>query len=185
MFGAEHFGVEADIMTFGKGVAAGFPVTGLVTTDEIATPRNCDPWGRPSFSSSSYGGSPLGAAAADAATRVIVEDKLAEHAARIGEVMLAEIGRIKGKYPFIADARGRGLLLALDLVDARTRKPLDKASCEWIFRQCLERGLLTMSYAPRVRINPPLVITEEQAREGLQILDEVFAEFARRPEGHA
>jgi 4-aminobutyrate aminotransferase / (S)-3-amino-2-methylpropionate transaminase / 5-aminovalerate transaminase len=185
MFGQMHFDVEADIMTFGKGVAAGFPVTGLVTTDEIADPTKCDPWGRPSFSSSSYGGSPLGAAAADASTRVIVEEKLDARAASIGEVMLGELRRMQVKYPFIADARGKGLLLAIDLIDVRTGQPLDKPSCEWIFRQCLERGLLTMSYAPRVRINPPLVITEEQAKEGLAILDEVLGEFARRPEGHA
>jgi 4-aminobutyrate aminotransferase-like enzyme len=174
MFGEQHFDVEADILTFGKGVANGYPLTGLVTTDEIV--QRADPWSRPSFSSSSYGGSPLGAAAANAVTRVIVEQRLDEHAARVGEVMLGALQRLKEKYSFIGEVRGKGLLLAVELVQSRdTREPMDKPTCEWIFKQCLQRGLLTMAYAPRVRINPPLVITEEQALEGIAILDEVFA----------
>ena len=85
------------------------------------------------------------------------------------------------KYDFVGEVRGKGLLLAVELVKSKqTREPLAKPTCEWIFRQCLERGLLTMAYAPRVRINPPLVITEEQALEGAAILDEVFAALQQK-----
>jgi 4-aminobutyrate aminotransferase/(S)-3-amino-2-methylpropionate transaminase len=178
MFGQMHFEVEADILTFGKGVANGFPLTGLVTTDEIVQPERADPWSRPSFSSSSYGGGPLGAAAANAVTRVIVEERLDLHAARVGEVLLGALRVLGDKYPFIGEVRGKGLLLAVELVkDQATRAPLDKRHCEWIFRQCLRRGLITMAYSPRVRLNPPLTITEEQALEGVAILDEVFGEL--------
>ena len=178
MFGQMHFDVEADILTFGKGVASGYPVTGLVTTDEIVA--DADPWSRPSFSSSSYGGAPLGAAAANAVTRVIVEQKLDQHAARVGEVLLGALKRLE-KYDFVGEVRGKGLLIAVELVKSKqTRAPLAKADCEWIFKQCLERGLLTMAYAPRVRINPPLVITEAEALEGAAILDEVFAALQQK-----
>jgi 4-aminobutyrate aminotransferase-like enzyme len=178
MFGQMHFDVEADIMTFGKGVASGYPVTGLVTTDEICA--DADPWSRPSFSSSSYGGAPLGAAAANAVTRVIVEEKLDQHAARVGEVMLGALKRLE-KYEFVGEVRGKGLLLAVELVKSKqTKEPLAKSTCEWIFKQCLERGLLSMAYAPRVRINPPLVITEKQGLEGIAILDEVFSLLQQR-----
>src|SRR5262245_25526144 len=89
MWGQQHeASLEADIVTFGKGVGNGFPVTGLITTDQIADPRACDPWGRPSFSSSSYGASPLAAAAANAVTRTIVESRLDENAAKVGAHML-------------------------------------------------------------------------------------------------
>src|SRR5262249_4721208 len=152
--GQMHFDVEADILTFGKGVASGYPVTGLCTTDEIV--KDADPWSRPSFSSSSYGGSPLGAAAANAVTRGIVEDKVDEHAARVGEVLLGALKRLE-KYEFVGEVRGKGLLLAVELVKSRqTREPLAKSTCEWVFKECLARGLMTMAYAPRVRINPPL-----------------------------
>jgi 4-aminobutyrate aminotransferase-like enzyme len=178
MFGQMHFDVEADIMTFGKGVASGYPVTGLCTTDEICS--DADPWSRPSFSSSSYGGAPLGAAAANAVTRVIVEEKLDQHAARVGEVLLGALKRLE-KYDFVGEVRGKGLMIAVELVKSRsTKEPLAKATCEWIFRQCLERGLLTMAYAPRVRINPPLVITEAEALEGAAVLDEVFAALQQK-----
>jgi 4-aminobutyrate aminotransferase/(S)-3-amino-2-methylpropionate transaminase len=178
MFGQMHFDVEADIVTFGKGVANGFPLTGLITTDEIVRPEKSDPWSRPSFSSSSYGGGPLGAAAAHAVTRVIVDERLDLHAAHVGEKLLLALRALSEKYSFIGDVRGKGLLLAIELVqDKSTRTPLEKSRCEWIFHQCLRRGLLTMAYAPRVRINPPLTITEEQALEGVAILDEVFSEL--------
>jgi 4-aminobutyrate aminotransferase-like enzyme len=178
MWGQQHFAVEADILTFGKGVASGYPVTGLITTDEIV--RHAEPWSRPSFSSSSYGGSPLGCAAANAVTRVIVDDRLDAHAASVGEAMLGELRKLE-KYRFVGEVRGKGLLLAVELVKNRaTKEPLDKPTCEWVFTECLKRGLLAMAYAPRVRINPPLVITREQALEGVAILDEVLAELERR-----
>jgi len=181
MFGQQHEdGLEADIFTFGKGVGNGFPVTGLVTTDEIADPKNCDPWGRPSFSSSSYGGSPLAAAAANAVTRVVVDEKLDEHAAKMGTRMLGALSRLAEKHEIIGEVRGRGLLLSIELVaDRATRAPLPRPVCEKLFRKCLERGLITMAYASRVRINPPLVITEAEADEGMAILDEAFTELSR------
>ena len=181
MFGAEHFGVEADIMTFGKGVANGFPLTGLISTDEIVRPDKADPWARPSFSSSSYGGAPLGAAAGNAVTRVIVEEKIPEHVAVVGDALLGALRPLVDKYRFVGEVRGKGLMIAIELVkDKHTREPLDKKTCEWIYMRCLEKGLLTMTYAPRVRVNPPLVITRDQALEGASILDEVFGELERR-----
>ncbi len=177
MFAQELYGVEADIMTFGKGVAAGFPVAGMVTRDDIV--GDADPWSRPSFSSSSYGGSPLAAAAADAVTRVVVDERLDEHAARVGELLLGELQRLR-KFSIVGEVRGQGLLCAIDLVDPRTRQPLGKPECEALFRACLEGGLLTMAYSPRVRINPPLVITEAQVREGVDILEEAMAAIEPR-----
>lgn len=181
MWGGQHFGVTGDIITFGKGVAAGFPVTGLISTDRIVA---ADPWSRPSFSSSSFGGSPLAAAAAAAVTRVIAEDRLDLHAAQVGQTLLSALLPLSDKYPFVGEVRGKGLLIGLDLWADRARGvPLSAPDCAWIFRRCLAYGLLTMAYAPRVRINPPLVITAAQALEGVAILDQVLSEFADRHPG--
>lgn len=175
LWGQQHFGITSDIITFGKGVGSGFPVSGLLSTKEIA---QSDPWSRPSFSSSSYGSGPLATAAADAVTRVIVEEELSDHAALVGEELRQALQSLADKYPFVDEVRGKGLLLAFELVrDKKSRIPLPKSQCEQIFQLCLRRGLLTMSYSPRVRINPPLVITREQALEGVAILDEAFGEF--------
>jgi 4-aminobutyrate aminotransferase-like enzyme len=71
-------------------------------------------------------------------------------------------------------------MIGLDLVkDRTTKEPLASAVNQEIFLSAFRRGLLLMGYFPRVRINPPLIITESEAREGVAILDEVFAEVAR------
>ena len=172
MFAQQTFGVEADILTFGKGVAGGFPVAGVVTTDKIVA--DADPWSRPSFSSSSYGGSPLACAAADAVTRVIVDEQLDRHAARMGELLLGELQRLR-RFDVVGDVRGLGLMCAVDLVDPETKAPLGKPDCEWLFKNALGRGLLTMCYSPRIRINPPLVISEAEVREGVDLLEAALA----------
>ena len=75
-----------------------------------------------------------------------------------------------------ATCAARGLLIGLDLVrDRATKEQLSAGVSEMIFKEALKRGLLMMGYFPRVRINPPLVITEEQAEAGVAILEEVFA----------
>jgi 4-aminobutyrate aminotransferase-like enzyme len=178
MFGCDHTDTEPDVMTVGKGFGNGFPVSGLISTDEIASSL---PFAKPSSSSSSYGGNPLAAAAALATTQTILDEHLVENAATVGSVLLRELQALQEKYEFIGDVRGKGLLIGLDLVkDRRTKEPLDTQTTEEIFRRALERGLLVMGYFSRVRINPPLTLSESEAKNGVAILDEVFSGIARR-----
>ena len=158
-------GVVPDVVIFGKGVAAGFPMSGLITRAELAAAR---PWSEPSHSSSSFGGSPLACAAANATTRIIIEEKLSEHARIVGARLQAGLLQLGERFPCVQAVRGRGLLLGFDLMDGCTLWPKDR--CVALFRACLSRGLLTMAYTPKVRINPPLVLTEAQVDESLAIL---------------
>ncbi|MGD9763585.1 MAG: aspartate aminotransferase family protein [Candidatus Binatia bacterium] len=177
MFGVEHTGTEPDVMTIGKGFGCGFPVTGLISTDEVTQSL---PFAKPSSSSSSYGGNPLAATAALTTVETILDEQLTENAARVGEVLLNGLRALQEKYPFIGDVRGTGLMIGMDLVrDRRTKEPLPSPVTEAIFIGALHRGLLLMGYFSRVRINPPLVLTEQEARDGVAILDEVFAEIER------
>jgi 4-aminobutyrate aminotransferase/(S)-3-amino-2-methylpropionate transaminase len=177
MFGCDHTNTEPDVMTIGKGFGCGFPVTGLISTDEITASL---PFAKPSSSSSSYGGNPLGAAAALTTLETIIDEELVDNAERVGAVLLHELRRLQDKYEFIGDVRGAGLLIGLDLVkDRSTKEPLASAVSEQIFLGALRRGLLLMGYFSRMRINPPLILTETEARDGVAILDEVFAEVAR------
>jgi 4-aminobutyrate aminotransferase / (S)-3-amino-2-methylpropionate transaminase / 5-aminovalerate transaminase len=172
-FGCNHGDVEPDIMTVGKGMGNGFPISGLISTDEIV---RAEPFARASASSSSYGGNPLGAAAALATVETIRDEGLVEHAAHVGARLLVGLRALQEKYAFIGDVRGVGLMIGLDLVaDRITKEPLARATTERIFLEALRRGLLMMGYFPRVRINPPLTITAAQVDDGLAILDEVFA----------
>jgi 4-aminobutyrate aminotransferase / (S)-3-amino-2-methylpropionate transaminase / 5-aminovalerate transaminase len=176
MWGVDHTGVEPDIMTVGKGMGCGFPVSGVLLSDELG---KAEPFSKPSASSSSYGGNPLAAVAVAETIKAIKREKLAENAHKVGGVLLRHLRTLAEKYEFVGDVRGRGLLIGIDLVrDRKTKAPLARRITEIIFKEALRRGLLMMGYFPRIRINPPLVITEEQAVAGAAILDEVFAHVA-------
>jgi len=173
MFGCDHTGVVPDVMTIGKGLGCGFPVSGLVSTDEITA---AEPFSRASSSSSSYGGNPLAATAALTTIETIVDEKLADNAERVGAFLLRGLRELQEKYSFIGDVRGTGLMIGVELVrDRRTREPLAAGACEFVFMEALRRGLLTMGYVARIRIHPPLVLSESEARDALAILDETFA----------
>jgi 4-aminobutyrate aminotransferase-like enzyme len=176
-FGCEHTGTIPDIMTIGKGLGSGFPVSGLVSTEAIT---QAAPWGNPSGSSSSYGANPLAGAAAFASVTVIEDERLVENAARIGEWMLGALFQMQERHEFIGRVSGRGLLIGVELVkDRKTKEPLDSKVCVWMFREALRRGLISMVYSPHFRVNPALSIDRDTAETALGILDEVFTAVSR------
>jgi 4-aminobutyrate aminotransferase/(S)-3-amino-2-methylpropionate transaminase len=178
MFGCQHDDVVPDIITIGKGFGSGYPITGVLASEEIIFSK---PFANPSGSSSSYGGNPLAAAAALVTVRTILEENLVEKSARVGAFMLEKFKALQEKYPFIGDVRGKGLLIGIELVkDKTTKEKLEKAQTRLIFQECLKRGLIMMGYNAEIRINPPLIIDEETAEEGIAIMDEVFSYVADR-----
>jgi 4-aminobutyrate aminotransferase-like enzyme len=178
LWAMDQFGVKPDIMTFGKGIGGGFPLSGVASSLEHMTNR---PFGMPSGSSSSFGGNPLAAAAGLAVVETILAEKLVENSAKVGAVLLDALKALQNKYRFIGDVRGRGLMIGMEMVaDCKTKEPLDKTVTRALFHEALERGLVTMSYSHVIRINPPLVITEDEALQGVDILDQSFAAIARR-----
>jgi 4-aminobutyrate aminotransferase-like enzyme len=167
-----HTGVVPDIVTIGKAVGGGFPLSALATTDAIASAK---PWSNSSGSSSSYGGNPLAAAAGAASLRIIEDEGLVDNSRRVGAIMLRELEPWVDRYPFVGTVRGSGMFLAIELVSDKVKKtPLARKVTERIFGECLRRGLLTMSYSASFRIQPPLTTDEATARNGLAIIGEVF-----------
>jgi 4-aminobutyrate aminotransferase-like enzyme len=177
MFAVEHEGVLPDVITVGKGFGGGFPMSGLIIREAVAFAK---PFANPSGSSSSYGGNPLAAAAARLTVETIIEENLVEHSRRLGDRMLAELRSWEAEIPIVSDVRGRGLMIGMDLVKPGTRTLLDKKVTRWVFDTLLARGVLAMIYNPEVRINPPLVITEDQAFEALATMKGVLVEAAER-----
>jgi 4-aminobutyrate aminotransferase-like enzyme len=174
-WGVEHSRVVPDIVTIGKAFGGGFPLSGLLTRDEIA---KANPWSNPSGSSSSYGGNPLAAAAGVAALRAIEQEHLVDNARDVGRAMLDALRPFVDDYPFVGEVRGRGLLLGLELVrDKKTKEPLARRATRRLFDECVRRGLLSMSYAPSFRIQPALTIDRATAMNGVGILREVFDWF--------
>jgi 4-aminobutyrate aminotransferase / (S)-3-amino-2-methylpropionate transaminase / 5-aminovalerate transaminase len=178
MFGCQHDDVIPDIMTIGKGFGGGFPMTGLMSRDEVIFSK---PFANPSGSSSSYGGNPFASAAAYITVKTIIDDGLVENSAKVGAFMLERLMRLKQKFPFVGDVRGKGLMIGIELVKGpQTKEKLDKQYTRMIFQECLNRGLILMGYNPDIRINPPLIITEEIADEGIEIMEEAFTHVADR-----
>jgi 4-aminobutyrate aminotransferase-like enzyme len=169
MFGCNGDDVVPDIMTLGKGMASGFPVSALVSTDEIMAAK---PFSLPSASSSSYGGNPLAAAAALVTIQTIMSDKLVENSATVGAALRDGLQGLAARHRSIANVRGQGLLIGFDLVsDPETKALLSKEKCIEFFKGCLSDGLIMMSYTPRVRVHPPLILSVEQANSALTIID--------------
>jgi 4-aminobutyrate aminotransferase-like enzyme len=177
MWGADHDGVVPDVMTVGKGMGGGFPLSGVISTEGLTARK---PWSNPSASSSSYGGNPLAAAAGLAALEIILEEDLVRNAERVGKSMLLRLEALKEKYACVGEVRGKGLMLGIELVkDRRTKEPLGKEVTRALYEECLRRGLVAMTYAPSIRLNPPLVIREDTALAGLAILDESLGAIVR------
>jgi 4-aminobutyrate aminotransferase/(S)-3-amino-2-methylpropionate transaminase len=171
-WGVDHSGIVPDIVTIGKAFGGGFPLSGVLTTDEISRAL---PWGVPSGSSSSYGGNPLGAAAGAASLRIIDEERLVDNSRVVGAAMLSALEPFVDDYPFVGKVSGRGLFLSIELVrDKATKEPLPKTVTARLFQECVRRGLLTMAYSPHFRIQPALTIDVATAQNGIAVLREVF-----------
>jgi len=169
LFGCQHDGVIPDIITIGKGFGGGFPMTGLMSNDEII---NSKPFANPSGSSSSYGGNPIASTGALSAMRIILEENLVENSKSVGDFMLGKFKELQKKYPIIGDVRGKGLMIGIELVKNRTtNEKLDRKYTQMLFKEALNHGLIIMGYNPDIRINPPLVINKEIAEEGINIFE--------------
>jgi 4-aminobutyrate aminotransferase len=152
-------GIEPDIMTIGKGLASGLPLAGIVAKSSI---MDWEPGGH----GSTFGGNPVACAAA-IATIDLVENGLADNAAKVGSHLLSALADLQDEQPLITQVRGRGLMIGLDLPDHDTADDLQAA----LFR----RGLLTLTCGERtMRLAPPLVVTIEQADIAVDILAEVL-----------
>lgn len=170
MWGSDHDGVIPDIMTVGKGIGGGFPLSALISTAENTGSL---PFGNPSGSSSSYGGNPLAAAAGRASVEIIRDENLVENSRKVGERIKKRLLEFQERCSIVGDVRGVGLMIGVELVQDKVSKaPLEKKHTRRLFHECLRRGLISMCYSHNIRINPPLVINEEEADEAVAILEE-------------
>jgi 4-aminobutyrate aminotransferase-like enzyme len=123
----------------------------------------------------------MASAAGLAAVSAIVKEALVDNAVKVGAVMLRRLEEMQEKHRMIGDVRGRGLLIGVELVkDRKTKEPMGRDVTFPLFQECLKRGLISMCYGSAIRINPPLVITEAEALQGLDILDEAMTAIEAR-----
>lgn len=173
MFAMEHWDTVPDVMTLGKGFGNGFPVTAMLVSEEHkSTVEKIS-------ASTSYGGNPMACAAALASIEVIQEENLCERALHIGEVMLKRMREMETRHPTIGEVRGLGCLLGIELVkDKHTREPFEEAG-RLVYQKAFRKGLAWIPAGHILRMSPPLIIEDELALKGLDIIEESIYETER------
>ena len=177
MFGIEHYGVEPDIMAMAKGIADGFPLSAFIAGEEVADSF------KPGDHLSTFGGNPVSCAASLANIEFMLEANLASQALEKGEFLKKEIGKLAKRHELIGEIRGKGLMVGIELVRDRHKIPADIEGKK-IRDFCRENGLLPGLgglYGNVLRIQPPLVITEEELHEVVKILDSAFTRILNDP----
>lgn len=172
-FAMEHWDTRPDVITTGKGFGNGFPVTGMLVSE-----RHQESIEHIS-ASTSYGGNPMACAAALASIEAIEEEGLLAHATELGEVMMARMREMRARHPIIGDVRGKGCLLGLELVrDRETREPFEEAG-KLVYQRAFAKGVAWVPAGHILRMSPPIVMTEEVALKGLDIIEEAIDEVER------
>jgi 4-aminobutyrate aminotransferase len=174
LFAVQHWGVEPDILVMAKGIASGLPLSGILARSEIM-----ERW-KPGTHGGTYGGNVVSCAAANATLDVIADEGLVAAARERGLQLLTGLRGLAARYPSIGDARGLGLMVAIELVkpgegDGRTPDP---DVTKRIQAEALSRNLIVLTagtYLNVVRIIPPLVTTADEVDLALTILDESLA----------
>ena len=176
LFAIEHWGVEPDMLTIAKSLGAGLPISALVGRAEILDSIHLGGIG------GTYGGNPVACAAANAVLDIIEEEDLPAKSEALGKKLWAAFEAMKEKYEVIGDVRGKGPMIALELVKDRVTKEPDKDSAAAVAGYAFEKGLVLLSCGPYgnvIRCLMPLVITDEQLDRGLAIMDEAFASLQK------
>lgn len=167
-FAHEHAGIKADIMVMAKGMASGFPISGIASSQEIMSK-----W-QPGTHGGTYGGNAMGCAAAEATINVIQEEGLVQNAAERGQQLIDGLAEIQSRHPIIGDVRGLGLMVGCEFTDPDSGQPRADV-VKKVATHALEEGhliLLTCGmYGNAIRWIPPLTVTKAQINEGLQIFE--------------
>ena len=166
----EHWDVVPDVVTLGKGLGNGFPVTCVAVRDPY----------KESFesisASSSYGGNPMACAAALASIEVIEEENLLERSMHLGEIALKRMEKMKQEHAIVGDVRSKGCLMGIELVkDKATKEPFDEAG-KLVYQKAFRKGLAWIPAGHILRMSPPVVMTDEVLLKGLELIDESIGE---------
>ncbi len=161
LFACEHDGVQPDIMTLAKAMGNGFPLGALLATDRVASVFV------PGTHASTFGGNPLAMAAGLAVLETMLNGGILENCRRSGRYLRERLEALQQKYDWIKEVRGRGLILGMELTSEGAG----------IVRSCMEKGLLINCTNENVlRFVPPLIISEADVDEAVEILDRAMGE---------
>lgn len=165
-FAIEHDGVIPDLVTTAKGLAGGMPLAAVTGRAELMNAVHEGGLG------GTYGGNPVAAAAALATIRTMRERDLPARARAIGETVSTRLNALAKDVSIIGDVRGRGAMMAIELVKPGTTEP-NAAAAKSIVNYCNQQGVIALAcgtFGNVIRLLPPLVITDAQLEDGLNVL---------------
>jgi 5-aminovalerate/4-aminobutyrate aminotransferase len=174
-FAMEQMGVVADLTTFAKSIAGGFPLAGVCGKAEYMDAI------APGGLGGTYAGSPIACAAALAVMEVFEEEHLLDRSKAVGELIVTELKAIQAKYPVIGDVRALGAMIAIELFEGGDSHKPNAAAVSQVVAKARDKGLILLScgtYGNVLRILVPLTAPDEQLKQGLAIIEECFAELA-------
>jgi 4-aminobutyrate aminotransferase/(S)-3-amino-2-methylpropionate transaminase len=166
-FACDHEGVVPDLVTTAKGIAGGLPLAGVTGRAEIMDAPHVGGLG------GTYGGNPVACAAALGAIETMQSHDLCGTARRLGALMTGRLTEMASRHRAIGDVRGRGAMVALELVRPGTREP-DAATTAAVAKACHAEGVVVLTcgtFGNVLRLLPPLVMPEPLLEEGLTVLD--------------
>jgi len=175
LFAIDHWGIQPDLITTAKSLAGGMPLSAVTGRAEIMNMPH------PGGLGGTYGGNPLSCAAALAVLKIFLEDGLLKKAEELGEKLQKRFSAMQEKYEIIGEVRGKGPMLALELVRDRNTKEPAGDEAKKLTKLCYDKGLVILScgsFGNVVRFLMPLVITDEQLERGLGILEESLQEVS-------
>jgi 4-aminobutyrate aminotransferase-like enzyme len=169
----DHWNTIPDIVTFGKSMGNGFPVTAMIVKEEYADALE------KISASSSYGGNPMACAAALASIEIIEEEDLLENVRTVGNKIMKQMMKMKETHSIIGDVKGKGFLLGIELVkDKKTKEPFEEAG-KLVYQRAFTKGLAWIPAGHILRMSPPLIMDEKYAMMGLEIIEESIAEVEK------
>jgi 4-aminobutyrate aminotransferase/(S)-3-amino-2-methylpropionate transaminase len=173
MFACEHEGIEPDLIVTAKGIADGMPLSAVTGRAEIMDAPHVSGLG------GTYGGNPVACAAALATIETIEADGLVARAREIEALMKERLGRLQAEDDRIGDVRGRGAMIAMELVKPGTLEPDPELTMK-LCVGCHKSGVIVLScgtFGNVVRFLPPLTISDELLLEGLDVLSQILADL--------
>jgi 4-aminobutyrate aminotransferase/(S)-3-amino-2-methylpropionate transaminase len=177
MFACEHYGIEPDLIVTAKSLGGGLPLAAVTGRSEIMDAPG------PGGLGGTFAGNPLSCAAANAVIDILEQGNMLERACQIGEVFNQRARAWQSQFELIGDVRGLGGMQAIELVKSRENREPAPDETKKITQYCYEHGLITItagSYGNVIRVLVPLVITDEQMNEALDILESAFAAVCKQ-----
>ena len=182
MFGVRGWGVKADIMCFAKGISSGYvPLGATVINDKVAEPFGTEDPNAFVSHGYTYSGHPLACAAGIASLNIVEKENLPQNAKDVGAYCLEKLLPLVDKYENLGEVRGKGLMLALDLVtDKQSKTPVNPMSgySDKIAAECQENGVLIRSVGPKIILSPPLTFSKVNVDELVGAIDEAFSKVS-------